>query len=598
MSKLSHESIEEILQTARSFGNLAFEAYDGDFVIQSSVILFNIHNSLELILKTLHHLKTSNIEKEHTLQRLYHSVVIRDFKNELDECYKETLEQYEQNTEHIDRKITVNQFGNFQEYDKSSLNNTLNTLDNMKLYLQRYSFENNNSYKLLKPIEFIFKLNEALWVLVHKICNDAFKVKGTGIIKMFHTPPREPVLDESGKQKLDERGFPLWKSKVDFLFDGIDDRIAEAIKKPYQDDEGYVIWSLQKGNNKDELDTVIENCNKAIALDSKDADAYYNRGNAYISKYDFDNAIQDYDKVIQLKPDYADAYNNRGGAYAQKGELDRAIQNYDKVIQLKPDYAEVYNNRGEAYGRKGELDRAFKNYDKAIQLKPDFAGTYYNRGLAYGRKNDFDKAIADFNKAITLNPEDAGAYCNLGLIYGRKGELDRAIQNCDKAIQLKPDYADAYNNRGGAYAQKGELDRAIQDYDKAIQLKPNYAGVYNNRGNAYRRTGDFDKAIQDYNTAIDLKLEEAGAYYNRGLAYFNKSDFDKAIQDYNTAIDLNRNYADAYYNRGGAYALKSDFDNAIQDFNKVIALDPEDVQAQLALQRAKLLSRNAREKTR
>ena len=361
MSKLSYESVEEILQTARSFGNVAFTAYYGDSVIQPSAILFNIHNSLELILKTLHHLKTSNIERKHTLQRLYDAVEIQDFKNELDECYKETLEQYEQNIEHIDRKIAVNQSGNFQEYDKSSLNNTLNTLDNMKLHLQRYSFENNNSYKLLKPIEFIFKLNESLWVLVHKICTDAFNIKGTGTLKMFVNPSPEPVLDESGKQKLDKSGRPLWKGKIDISFDGIDDRIAEAIQKPYQDDEGYVIWSVQKGNNKDELDTVIENCNKTIALDPEDADAYYNRGNAYIRKYDFDNAIQDYDKVIQLKPDFAEVYNNRGGAYAQKGELDLAIQDYDKAIQLKPDFAEVYNNRGEAYGRKGELDLAIQN---------------------------------------------------------------------------------------------------------------------------------------------------------------------------------------------------------------------------------------------
>ena len=296
MSNLSYESVKEILQTARSFGSLAFTAYEGiristaqkhgDLVIQPSAILFNIHNSFELILKTLHHLKTSNIERKHTLQRLYDAVEIQDFKNELDECYKETLEQYEQNIEHIDRKITVDQFENFQEYDKSSLNNTLNTLDNMKLYLQRYSFENNNSYKLLKPIEFIFKLNESLWVLVHKICNDAFNVTGTATLKMFVNPPPEPVLDDSGKQKLDERGLPLWKSKIDISFDDIDDRIAEANTKQIQDDEGYVIWSSENS--------------KAIDLNPEDAAAYYNRGNAYVNQGEFDKAIQDYSKAIKL----------------------------------------------------------------------------------------------------------------------------------------------------------------------------------------------------------------------------------------------------------------------------------------------------------
>ena len=45
------------------------------------------------------------------------------------------------------------------------------------------------------------------------------------------------------------------------------------------------------------------------------AEAYYNRGIAYGDKGEYDKAIEDYSKAIELNPEYAEAYNNRGNAY-------------------------------------------------------------------------------------------------------------------------------------------------------------------------------------------------------------------------------------------------------------------------------------------
>ena len=64
----------------------------------------------------------------------------------------------------------------------------------------------------------------------------------------------------------------------------------------------------------------------------------------------------DFDKAIQIKSDFAEAYNNRGAAYIEKGNYDKAIQNFDKVIQIEPNNAEVYSNRGVAYDGKDEFD--------------------------------------------------------------------------------------------------------------------------------------------------------------------------------------------------------------------------------------------------
>ena len=47
-------------------------------------------------------------------------------------------------------------------------------------------------------------------------------------------------------------------------------------------------------------------------MSSGNAYLYYNRGNAYAAVSDFDKAIEDYDRALELDPKMAEAYYNRG----------------------------------------------------------------------------------------------------------------------------------------------------------------------------------------------------------------------------------------------------------------------------------------------
>ncbi|MDE0684478.1 MAG: tetratricopeptide repeat protein [Candidatus Poribacteria bacterium] len=325
---------------------------------------------------------------------------------------------------------------------------------------------------------------------------------------------------------------------------------------------------------EDKHDLAIKNCNKAIQLRPDYALTYNNRGVAYDGKGEHDVAISDYDKAIELKPNYADAYNNRGNAYKTKRMYDVAISDYDKAIELKPNYADAYYNRGNAYKVKDEHSLAIKNYNKTIQINSKHAGAYNNRGSIHSEKGDYDRAIEDYIKAIELNPNSAEIYHNRGMAYARRGDYDLAIKDSTKAIELKLDFVDAYHNRGIAYSKKGNYKHAIKDYNKAIGLNPNSDITYYNRGNVYDDIGDCDRAIKDYTKAIELKPDLASAYINRGNVYSNISDYDRAIKDYTKAIELKPDLASAYNNRGVAYGKKDKIDLAIKDYTKAIELNP------------------------
>ena len=118
-----------------------------------------------------------------------------------------------------------------------------------------------------------------------------------------------------------------------------------------------------------------------------------------------ESAIESFDKAIQIKPNFAEAYNNRGNAFLELQKLESAIESFDKAIQIKPDYAEAYNNRGNALKDFKKLESAIESYNKAIQIKPDYAEAYKNNGIVLNKLKKIEDAFQSYNKAIQIKPD-------------------------------------------------------------------------------------------------------------------------------------------------------------------------------------------------
>ena len=78
----------------------------------------------------------------------------------------------------------------------------------------------------------------------------------------------------------------------------------------------------------------IADYTEAIKLNPKDAEAYYNRGNAKYRLKQYKEAIADYDKAIELKPEDAQAYYNRGFAYREVGKKEEADADFSTWAKL------------------------------------------------------------------------------------------------------------------------------------------------------------------------------------------------------------------------------------------------------------------------
>ncbi len=243
-------------------------------------------------------------------------------------------------------------------------------------------------------------------------------------------------------------------------------------------------------------------------------------------------------KAIQLQPKYADAYYNRGWARSENGDHSGAIADYTEAIRIKPNYAAAFNNRGISRRSQGDIAGAINDYTEAIRLKPNYESAFNNRGIARRHQGDTEGAIADYDEAIRLKPDYASAFNNRGIIYKKQGNLKAAIADYTAAIRFRPNYQAAFNNRGNALKEQGDVDGAIADYTEAIRLQSNDPDAYYNRGIARKRQGDLVGAIMDYSEAIRLRPDDPDSYYNRAIVHKEREDFMKAITDYQKYLDL------------------------------------------------------------
>lgn len=157
----------------------------------------------------------------------------------------------------------------------------------------------------------------------------------------------------------------------------------------------------------------IDDCKKALGLDSAFIEAYFYIGITNTEKQDYDIAVQNFRKALDLNKNHAKSWNHLGLVYEKKKEYDPAIESYKKAVEIEPLYAEAFYNMGNSFKLKRDYGQAIDNYKKAIEIESDYALAYLFLGYTYLDRRDYYAAIEHINKAIDLNDHLSSEFSSL-----------------------------------------------------------------------------------------------------------------------------------------------------------------------------------------
>jgi len=98
----------------------------------------------------------------------------------------------------------------------------------------------------------------------------------------------------------------------------------------------------------------------------------HNLANDFYRANDFDRAIEHYTKALEINPKLVETYFNRGLAHTRKLDYENAVSDFTVVLELNPNVAEAYYTRGLIYEYTQEYELAIKDYKRALEINPAY----------------------------------------------------------------------------------------------------------------------------------------------------------------------------------------------------------------------------------
>jgi len=108
-----------------------------------------------------------------------------------------------------------------------------------------------------------------------------------------------------------------------------------------------------------------------------------------------------------------------------------------------------------------------------------------------------------------------------------------------------PTIQSAWITQGDEFFQQGQMEAAFTAYSAAIKAGEELAKAHAGRGNIYTQWRRFREAEQDYSAALNIQRDPV-VLANRCVVNRLLAKFDIALQDCQEAIQLDPEYIDAY----------------------------------------------------
>jgi serine/threonine protein kinase/Tfp pilus assembly protein PilF len=220
---------------------------------------------------------------------------------------------------------------------------------------------------------------------------------------------------------------------------------------------------------------------KALALDTRNAQAFRLRGDVQQRLGDDGAAERDYRKWLGLEQaprGQAAALTEIGKLYQRAGTLTEAIRAYREAILLDDSRAMTHRLLGEALlanKQPGEADAAFS---RAVELSEPVGDLYRARGLTRASQGRYRDAMNDYTRSLELE-SSPNILTRRGWAYLLQAK-SLALADFDEAIRLNPENGDSYNGRGFARVLMGQVDSAVADAEQAVQRGPKAFEIYFN----------------------------------------------------------------------------------------------------------------------
>jgi tetratricopeptide (TPR) repeat protein len=291
---------------------------------------------------------------------------------------------------------------------------------------------------------------------------------------------------------------------------------AESVK-PVSARDHYLLAITYMRNGLDNLDTALEELDRAIALNPRHFWSHLQKGICYLEKREHALASGAFGVCIGLWPEFAWGYFDRGYALYRSNKKAEAIDDFTAALLRDPNFLDAYVNRGLVCLERKDYSQALADFQKAADLGKDDASLHTGRGIALeglGRHREADEAFRmAFTRLDDVLPE---ARVQILWTYGFAvaARLPEKAREAFAVVLLRePKNPQALYGCGMVLAAQNQLDAALGYFDRLLQIAPQHLEARRGRAILLARRGNFDKATQDINACLSQEPTSGSVLY-------------------------------------------------------------------------------------
>ncbi len=259
-----------------------------------------------------------------------------------------------------------------------------------------------------------------------------------------------PEVREQFNIQLEGLRLKIWLERP------LNKKILKSDGKRY---ESLSVAYVQLGRFEEALDAL----EKAISVDSVNANLHFQLGMVYIRLDRFQQAIHALQEAVRFNPVHYEANYNLGLLFMREGSVKEAADFFLKSAQIHPKKEQASRDLGDAYISLGRYEEAREAFEKVISISSKDSYSYLRLGMVLDHfLNRPQDAFEALRTSVRLNPQCFESQYEFAKVAFSMGRFKDAVRGFKEADRLSPQNMSVCSHLGLSYAKLKDRDSALR----------------------------------------------------------------------------------------------------------------------------------------
>ena len=261
--------------------------------------------------------------------------------------------------------------------------------------------------------------------------------------------------------------------------------VSKEVKVPSlsENDQRMVDYYFQEALNlkqQGKFDAAFDMFRYCVALDSLNAQAWYETSVFYNNLKQVDLGLKALEKAVQLDEDNEWYTLGLANLYLSLDKKPEAIVLYEKLAKSKLEDENLLYQLAGLYAQTGNVQAAIRVFDQVERLIGKNESVSFEKYKIYKQAGDSKKAIREIESLCAENPYEVEYVLLMGDAWMDLGNPQKALIQYEAAKKIDPknpaialSLADYYNATGDSLAAQKQLILALTNPDTDVETKLN-----------------------------------------------------------------------------------------------------------------------------